>query len=71
MSEFPPGADEFLIKPLHPAVVRTRVRAMLRNKSLIDSLEEAETILLALAQTVERRDPYTGKALPAAWPWHR
>ncbi len=55
------GADEFLIKPLHPAVVRTRVRAMLRNKSLIDSLEEAETILLALAQTVEHRDRYTGK----------
>jgi putative two-component system response regulator len=55
------GADEFLIKPLHPAVVRTRVRAMLRNKSMIDSLEEAETILLALAQTVERRDPYTSK----------
>ncbi len=55
------GADEFLIKPLHPAVVRTRVRAMLRNKALIDSLEEAETILLALAQTVESRDPYTGK----------
>ena len=55
------GADEFLIKPLHPAVVRTRVRAMLRNKSLIDSLEEAETILLALAQTVEHRDQFTGK----------
>jgi putative two-component system response regulator len=55
------GADEFLIKPLHPAVVRTRVRAMLRNKSLIDSLDEAETILLALAQTVEHRDKYTGK----------
>jgi putative two-component system response regulator len=55
------GADEFLIKPLHPALVRTRVRAMLRNKSMIDSLEEAETILLALAQTVEHRDPYTGK----------
>ena len=55
------GADEFLIKPLHPAVVRTRVRAMLRNKLLIDSLEEAETILLAMAQTVEHRDEYTGK----------
>lgn len=55
------GADEFLIKPLHPAVVRTRVRAMLRNKSLIDSLEEAESILLALAQTVEHRDKYTGQ----------
>jgi putative two-component system response regulator len=55
------GADEFLIKPLHPAVVRTRVRAMLRNKALIDSLEEAETILFALAQAVERRDHSTGQ----------
>jgi putative two-component system response regulator len=55
------GADEFLIKPLHPAVVRTRVRAMLRNKALIDSLDEAETILFALAQAVEHRDRFTGE----------
>lgn len=54
------GADEFLIKPLQPEVVRTRVRSMLRNKALIDSLEEAETILFALAQSVEHRDRYTG-----------
>jgi putative two-component system response regulator len=54
------GADEFLIKPLHPEVVRTRIRAMLRNKAAIDSLEEAETILFALAQAVEKRDKYTG-----------
>lgn len=54
------GADEFLIKPLHPDVVRTRIRAMLRNKAAIDSLEEAETILFALAQAVEKRDKYTG-----------
>src|SRR5258708_2250916 len=55
------GADEFLFKPLHPAVVRARVRAMLRNKALIDSLEEAETILFALAQAVEHRDTFTGQ----------
>jgi putative two-component system response regulator len=54
------GADEFLMKPLQPAVVRTRIRAMLRNKALIDSLEEAETILFALARSVEHRDKYTG-----------
>jgi putative two-component system response regulator len=53
------GADEFLTKPLHPAVVRTRVRAMLRNKAAIDSLEEAESILFALAQAVEQRDKHT------------
>ncbi len=54
------GADEYLTKPLHPEVVRTRIRAMLRNKAAIDSLEEAETILFALAQAVEQRDKYTG-----------
>ncbi len=54
------GADEFLTRPLHPEVVRTRVRAMLRNKAAIDSLEEAETILFTLAQAVEKRDKYTG-----------
>ena len=57
---FESGADEFLIKPLHPALVRTRIRSMLRNKALVDSLEEAETILFALAQSVEHRDRYTG-----------
>src|ERR1700694_3265757 len=54
------GADDFLLKPLGPALVRTRVRTMLRNKALVDSLEEAESILFALAQSVEHRDRYTG-----------
>ncbi len=55
------GADEFLTKPLHPAVLRARIRSMLRNKTLIDSLEEAESILFALAQAVEQRDQCTGQ----------
>lgn len=54
------GADEYLTTPLHPAVVRARVRAMLRTKLTIDSLDEAETILFALAQAVEQRDKATG-----------
>jgi putative two-component system response regulator len=57
---FESGADELLIKPLQPTLVRTRVRSMLRNKALIDSLEEAEAILFALAQSVEHRDRFTG-----------
>ncbi len=53
------GADEFLSKPLHPAVVRTRIAAMLRQKAAVDSLEEAEGILFALARAIEQRDSYT------------
>ncbi len=53
------GADEFLIKPLNGAVVRTRIRALLRLRAAINSLEEAETILFALARAVEHRDRYT------------
>jgi putative two-component system response regulator len=54
------GADEFLLKPLAPALVRTRIHSLLRHKAAIDSLEEAETILFALAQAVEQRDKHTG-----------
>jgi putative two-component system response regulator len=55
------GADEYLKKPLHPSVVRARVQSLLRHKAAIDSLEEAETILFALAQAVENRDMGTGQ----------
>lgn len=55
------GADEYLTQPLHPSVLRARVRALLRNKSAIDSLDQAETILFGLAQAVEARDSYTAE----------
>lgn len=55
------GADEYLTMPLHPSVVRARVNSLLRHKAAIDSLEEAETILFALAQAVENRDMATGQ----------
>ena len=54
------GADEFLVKPVRPSVLRGRVEAMLRAKRTMDSLEEAGTILFALAQAVEARDKVTG-----------
>jgi putative two-component system response regulator len=54
------GADEFLTSPFHPEVFRARVHRMLRHKAIVDRLEESETILLALAQTVEQRDNHTG-----------
>lgn len=54
------GADDYLVRPLRPSTVRTRVRAMIRNKRAVDSLEEAEAILYTLAHTVESRDRETG-----------
>jgi putative two-component system response regulator len=55
------GADDFLTRPLKPELVRTRIRTMLRHKALTDLLEEAESILFALARSVEQRDRYTGR----------
>jgi putative two-component system response regulator len=53
------GADEFLVKPLQPVIVRARMRAMLRHKRAVDSLEDTESILFALARAVEYRDGTT------------
>jgi putative two-component system response regulator len=50
------GADEYLIKPLHPQVFRARISALIRHKTAVDRLEEAESILFALALSVEKRD---------------
>ena len=55
------GADEFLVKPISPTALRTRIRAMLRTKRVIDSLDEAESILFAMARIVDTRDSDTGE----------
>jgi putative two-component system response regulator len=54
------GADEILMMPYEDSVVRSRVRSMLRHKNAIDQLEEAETILFALAQAIEKKDQAFG-----------
>ena len=54
------GANEFLVKPISPMALRTRIRAMLRTKRVIDSLDEAESILFAMARIVDTRDSDTG-----------
>jgi putative two-component system response regulator len=51
------GADGFLVRPLRPRVFRARIQASLRQKAMIDSLDDSETILFSLAQSVEERDP--------------
>jgi putative two-component system response regulator len=54
------GADDFLPQPVHPGLARTRIRALLRHKAATDRLDQTESILFALAQTVEHRDQTTG-----------
>ena len=53
------GADDYLSKPVHPHELRARVRSLSRVKQLIDALDSAEAAFVALAQTIEARDPYT------------
>ena len=53
------GADDFLTKPVNASELRARVRALSRMKQLIDELDSAEAAFMALALTIEARDPST------------
>jgi putative two-component system response regulator len=53
------GADDFFAKPVDFIELQTRVSALLRVKSLLDQLEQAESVITTLGLTIEARDPYT------------
>lgn len=53
------GADDFLSKPVHPHELRARVVSLSRMKQLTDALDSAESAFMALALTIEARDPTT------------
>lgn len=53
------GADDFLTKPFNRLELLARVRSLLRLKRLTDRLERAESVIFALAEAVEAKDPYT------------
>jgi putative two-component system response regulator len=53
------GCDDFLTKPVNPLELRARVRVLSRMKQLIDELDSAEAAFVALALTIEARDPST------------
>jgi putative two-component system response regulator len=53
------GADDFLIKPVDREQLIARVRSLLRQKAFTDELERAESVLFALARSIEEKDPYT------------
>jgi putative two-component system response regulator len=55
------GANDFLITPLRPRAFRARIEASLRHKAIIDTLDNAEAVLLSVAQSVEGREPGLGR----------
>jgi putative two-component system response regulator len=53
------GADDYINKPINEKELLMRVRNHFRIKQLTDELENAENVIIALARTVEAKDPYT------------
>ena len=53
------GATDFLAKPFSHVELAARVRSLLELKFATDALEDAERVIVALAQTIDARDAYT------------
>ncbi len=51
------GANEFLVAPLRDRALKARVQSNLRQKEMVDSMDDSEAVLFSLAKSVEDRDP--------------
>lgn len=52
------GANDFLTKPVERTELLARVRSLLSLKAYTDELERAESVLFALAKSIEGKDPH-------------
>lgn len=57
---FAAGANDFIRKPYAPVELVAKVRAFANQKRLTDQLDNAESMLFALARMVEAKDEGTG-----------
>jgi putative two-component system response regulator len=53
------GCDDFLTKPIDSEQLLARTRNLLRTKALVDELEQAENVLVSLANALDVKDSYT------------
>lgn len=53
------GADDFLIKPFNKLELLTRVKSLLRVRQLYNDLDNSESVVFTLAETLEAKDIYT------------
>jgi putative two-component system response regulator len=54
---FEAGADDFLNKPFHRVELLTRLRSLLRIRSLRDELDSTEGLIFSMIHLLEEKDP--------------
>ncbi|MBI2267582.1 MAG: response regulator, partial [Armatimonadetes bacterium] len=52
------GADDFITKPFNKPELLTRVKSLLRMKTLYDELDTAQNVVFTLVLALEAKDPY-------------